>query len=229
MFSICTSFDENYFKWGYPLICSAFIHYPTEIFVYAINLSSRHCKSLRKIGVNVSNVVRSNDTDYSYECFAAKAYSVLEAMSKTSKDAVAFIDADSLIESSLNDFEKTFSGFDLCVTKRDRGKEHLVFCSNNIFVRRNEHCRKMVEDWVSMIPNWKTDLPISRAYAEQACLYLSFIKHHEKIRFLNAEDTKIPIFHAKGSKYTKHKDYQQARYQERCDSVVEEFCHRENI
>ena len=223
MISICTTFDENYFRWGYPLICSIFLNYPTEIYVNSINLSSRHIKQLKKLGIRLLVNYKPNDEKFSFECFASKAETVLFALKQTKQSAVAFIDADSLLEGSLDSFENKFVNFDFCVTKRDRGKEHLVFCSNNVVIRKNETCIRMVEEWISMIPKWKTDLPISLSYAEQACLYLSYEKYKSHIKLLNALDADLPIFHAKGCKYPNHKDFNIFNYDKRCNEIIDRF------
>ena len=226
MFSVATTFDSAYFKWGYALICSVLLHYPTEIFVQSFNLTKGQSKSLKKLGVQVVNGLAVKRDDDPLQYYIGKIQSIQLGFSCMKNDCLVFMDADSLLDATLVDVDKQFKNYDFSVLHREGAKEHLSFLAGNILLRSNKSTHNLVQDWLDMIPGWTTPFPISRAYAEQACLYLSYIKHKEHLRFINASNLSLPIFHAKGSKHPKHKDYQQARYQERCDKVVAEYLGR---
>lgn len=237
MFSICTAFDDAYFKYGYPLCCSIQMHYKTPIFIAGLNLSKKQLKVLSKMPdtVVVNHTAKKND-DYSTRCFNLKVDAASLAFESTDKN-VALIDADCLFCGSLDGFEDMFlKDYDLGVHTRWRpesSREWTNFCSHNVFFRNSSAVKKMVGEWKDCLPSWwgrakKLGYNSNPSYSEQACLWNSYWQNREHVRLLDTQNIGIPILHAKGAKYPGHSLHSEMQYEQKCRDIVEAFVNKGN-
>lgn len=230
MFSVCTSFDSKYLKYGYPLLCSIVNRYPVNIYVLGINFTKPDIKKIR----SMPNMVLFTEKidlpidhpDYFKMCFASKV-SALEKSLYESKNNVVLVDADCLFLDRLDKFEEEFDekSYDLGAFCRfEKDKEYLKFCSHNVFLRNNDYSKKFVREWNNLIPSWdNSNLNVSSAYAEQCCMYTSYVNNKNNLKLLDISKMEIPILHIKGAKYPFHKKYNEMQYESKCNKEVEEY------
>lgn len=214
-FDICTSFDAKYFDWGYALVCSIANNYRQNTYVMTYGLTEKQENKVRRIpGVTLDG---RKDTGVKNYGFWIKPQLCNWAIQDTKATYLFFIDSDSLVEASLDKFYKFTeeNPYDLATHCRFyRNQDETNFCSNNVVFNVSDKMKKFVNDWevrvFDSIPKYKT-------YSEQASLWVQYDKDKESVKLFDLEEYKdLPIFHAKGSKYSFHKDFKKMRYTERC-------------
>lgn len=231
MFKICTAFDMEYWKYGYPLLCSVLNKYPTDICVFGINFTKQDMRRLRRMDGRIEVFrfeldIPKNHLEFHKRCYGAKVDALYKCL-ETTKDNVALIDADCLFLDRLDAFEVEFNEgvYDLGVMCRpEKEKEYLKFCSHNVFLRNHERSRVFVKDWLTCIPHWDhLKFGVGNAYAEQACMHNSYILNRDKINLLDTSQIDIPILHAKGAKYSFHAKYAEVQYDQKCADEISIF------
>lgn len=221
-FRICTVYNNQYSQWGYPLLCSIALNYPTAVHVHGVSLSKRSVNEALSVkGVTLSNHEYPNscDRNQNFYCFDEKAKACKEAMGLVKEgEAIMFVDADSLILDTLDEVYKRFmnSNCTMAVHCRYRNpKEEMKFYSNNIMFKKTPSTINMIDEWIKQIQEHKE----YNSLTEQACLYKQSVEHPE-VSIFHLESHNLPILHAKGAKNSNNKLYSIVKYDEECHKIV---------
>lgn len=228
MINICTSFDDKYFEYGYALICSVLNNGYNSVFVYSLNLSKKQLLKLQKLNIVIKNEIILKNT--LYEGMRSKTKSIDFTMqSLPDNEKILYIDADSILQSNLDAFEPYFDNYDFGVIIRHGAKDHLKILANNLFFKNSSVTRDMIKHWLDIMPNWKPNPDQTNknsdysGYAEQACGYLSYEKFKDSIKLIDLNSIDLPIFHAKGSKFSFHKDYKLYNYDDMRKNAISKY------